>query len=240
MESLKGRRDSNDGVTVVTTIVDEKKAKAAKSLSTTALEKIRRRKSSSSSNEDSKDLSITEIHVLDQYVCQMIDFTESALKGEDKSEFVSLIEEAKRKSKDEEQVRQSVKQIIDKFEGKTEKQKIVVEHPSEEQISSGVFTEVSFAGSFNPTRPPIPSPRTKRKARKEQMLIEHKKNAKEALNELKLLKKQQQSESGLQCLDELCCQSENIAREQNQVDLDLSMRICLFSHSSFPVSTCMN
>jgi hypothetical protein len=98
------------------------------------------------------------------------------------------------------------------------------EPPSEEDLNRGVFTEVSFAGTFAPqklqqktsfsnsfkqaklvidnkpqevkenlpakSKPevpvnvPVPSPRLKKKARKELMLMEHKEKGKEALSKL--------------------------------------------------------
>ena len=320
---------------------------APKSLSSTAMDKIRNRRRKSEENscvistsierrkkndaniedlsiisghnpaEDSKDLSITEIDVLDQYISQMISLTEEALSedADKKEEFVSLIEEVKRNSKDEVEMRQSVKEIIRQIEesnnnnvnikspprhkklakqGSLKVNKIVEEEDiisssdkvrskktcedelSEDQISRGVFTEVSYAGSFSsskqfetqqqqPLKAPIPSPRTKRKARKEQMLLEHKMSGKEALNLLKSKTENNDNNrinsenirivespncdsqsnrslsstwqyldttnskglvindgdnqsvasksSGLQCLDELCCQSEKIQRD---------------------------
>jgi len=131
--------------------------------------------------------------------------------------------------------------------------------PSEEDLSRGVFTEVSFAGTFassqKPTpiqkqerskldapvslpidfEAPVPSPRLKRKARKEQMLKEHKETGREALS---LLVKNFQSnkyEDGNALLDDLChhgaevekdiCEErklfETMRKQTNKVRMDL-------------------
>ena len=113
--------------------------------------------------------------------------------------------------------------------------------PSEEEIQRGCFTEVSCAGnvttktSFSSSSSstaikevkrvdfaPIPSPRVKKKARKEQMLLEHKEKGHDALAMVMkhLTKPEDESpkppehstelataNDGLQCLDDLCSQS---------------------------------
>lgn len=133
--------------------------------------------------------------------------------------------------------------------------------PSDDDLSHGIFTEVSFAGSFSsgisivaePLKeetgekvtpetmmpvffsvraPPVPSPRTKRKARKELMLIEHKQNGREALELLKshsetcvprtdddeieeeLSYRPKSVQDGLECLEQLCSISRNIEEEE--------------------------
>ena len=112
--------------------------------------------------------------------------------------------------------------------------------PSEEEIQRGCFTEVSCAGNVTKTSSssssskaikevkrvdfaPIPSPRVKKKARKEQMLLEHKEKGHDALAmvmkhltkpEDECSKPEHSTETelatandGLQCLDDLCSQS---------------------------------
>ena len=168
---------------------------------------------------DSQDLSITEIDVLDQYVTQMMSFTNDTLSDVQtprasfsEDAFVSILEIHKKKSNDE-NVRQSVQDIINKIEKNSSekkekttsevkepsvparKKKAFTPDPSDDDLSQGVFTEVSFAGSFmgqgqtkkveEETKAPVPSPRTKRRARKEQMLLEHKQSGREALSLLK-------------------------------------------------------
>ena len=107
--------------------------------------------------------------------------------------------------------------------------------PSEEEISHGVFTEVSCAGNVTQKKidlvkshfenAPIPSPRVKKKARKEQMLLEHKEKGREALSlAMKQLKSEPTAETlaaiennnendGLQCLDDLCTQSRYVEED---------------------------
>ena len=161
-----------------------------------------------------------------------------------------------------------MQEIIDKIEGigsrppvkpeRTRKRERVTASPSDDDLSHGVFTEVTFAGSFGsgvsvavvPEAPeeadeggagpppplpakkaPIPSPRTKRRARKEQMLLEHKEKGVEALNILKsqsascvpngarspspspALKASASHQDGLECLEQLCSMSRGIERE---------------------------
>ena len=126
--------------------------------------------------------------------------------------------------------------------------------PSEEEISHGVFTEVSCAGNVTQKKidlvkshfenAPIPSPRVKKKARKEQMLLEHKEKGREALS---LVMKQLKSEptptetltalennnenDGLQCLDDLCTQSryveEDIKKHQQNNAATKSQASCV-------------
>ena len=88
--------------------------------------------------------------------------------------------------------------------------------PSEEDLQRGVFTEISCAGNvakaklsdqIHPsdlakkvpnlaTIPPVPSPRVKKRARKEQMLLEHKNKGHEALSQiLKQLKVKEPEEN---------------------------------------------
>jgi len=119
-------------------------------------------------------------------------------------------------------------------------QKLV--EPTEEDLQLGVFTEVSFAGTFasplerppsalprhNKSKPkdelnkssnassvaPIPSPRLKRKARKEKMLKEHKEAGKEAIS-LLVKKVQPKSEENVDVnvlLNDLCTHSIDVER----------------------------
>ena len=127
--------------------------------------------------------------------------------------------------------------------------------PSEEEIQRGCFTEVSCAGNVTKTSSssssstaikevkrvdfaPIPSPRVKKKARKEQMLLEHKEKGHDALAmvmkhltkpEDECSKPEHSTETelatandGLQCLDDLCSQSrfieENIKKQAKITD----------------------
>ena len=119
--------------------------------------------------------------------------------------------------------------------------------PSEEEIQRGCFTEVSCAGNVTKTSSsssssstaikevkrvdfaPIPSPRVKKKARKEQMLLEHKEKGHDALAMvMKHLTKPEDecsqpehstetelatANDGLQCLDDLCSQSRFIEED---------------------------
>ena len=121
--------------------------------------------------------------------------------------------------------------------------------PSEEEIQRGCFTEVSCAGNVTKTSSsssssskaikevkrvdfaPIPSPRVKKKARKEQMLLEHKEKGHDALAMVMkhLTKPEDECSSkpehstettelatandGLQCLDDLCSQSRFIEED---------------------------
>ncbi len=139
------------------------------------------------------------------------------------------------------------------------KKKAVTPDPTEDDLSHGVFTEVSFAGSFvsktssspapsiktrtptppppppPPSRPPIPSPRTKRKARKEQLLLEHKERGRQMLSDIiksrsagcvpsasagaaasELTRSSSSglsSTTGLDCLNELCTLSRTVERD---------------------------
>ena len=121
--------------------------------------------------------------------------------------------------------------------------------PSEEDLLKGVFTEVSCAGNVIKTKEeivkeafkPVPSPRVKRKARKEQMLLEHKEMGRHALSvaiqqlkqeppsttitngsdlqhQTSMIPKEEEDDDdddGLQCLDDLCTQSRHIEKELN-------------------------
>ena len=231
------------------------------------------------------DKSMTEIDVLDQCVSEMISFTTDALTTDTDADtlksgiFLNMLEH-QRTSTDDVDVRKSVQEIIDKIERneskppvkpeRTRKRERVTASPSDDDISHGVFTEVSFAGSFSsgmsvaapeapkeategevglppplPTKTsakkgngadiispkaPIPSPRTKRRARKEQMLLEHKEKGMEALSILKsqsassvpngvasspppALKAATSHHDGLECLEQLCSMSRGIERE---------------------------
>ena len=113
--------------------------------------------------------------------------------------------------------------------------------PSEEEINRGVFTEVSCSGNVKKqaistqqqslTLPPTPSPRVKKKARKEQMLLEHKEMGHHAislaLKQLKQVDKKSENHIpaelskedaiGIQCLNDLCSQTQFI-----QVDISRS------------------
>lgn len=114
--------------------------------------------------------------------------------------------------------------------------------PSEEDLSRGVFTEVSFAGTFAPSQKPIvkitptiqkqervdpeeirisstpdpvPSPRLKRKARKEQMLKEHKEAGREALSMLvKNVQPNKTNSADVNAmLDDLCKHGADVERD---------------------------
>ena len=185
------------------------------------------------------DKSMTEIDVLDQCVSEMMSFTTDALTTDTDTDtlksgmFLNMLEH-QRTSTDDDGVKNSVQEIIDKIEAieatrppvkpeRTRKRgRASAASPSDVDLSRGVFTEISFAGSFSsgaavPEAPnvateeaeeeeaaeeaepppplpakrgpaakaPIPSPRTKRRARKEQMLLEHKQKGREALSILK-------------------------------------------------------
>ena len=230
------------------------------------------------------DKSMTEIDVLDQCVSEMMSFTTDALTTATDTDsdtlksgvFLNLLEH-QRTETDDDDVRRSVQEIIDKIEGieqrppvkpeRTRKREKVTASPSDDDLSHGVFTEVSFAGSFSsgvsvvvPEAPkeaaevkvasppplpakrgnfgddvrpkaPIPSPRTKRRARKEQMLLEHKEKGREALSILKSqsascvpdsgapprppspVKASASHQDGLECLEQLCSMSRGIERE---------------------------
>lgn len=116
----------------------------------------------------------------------------------------------------------------------TKPQATVIEDkiPSEEEIQRGVVTQVSYAGNVKKFLQPIPSPRVKKKARKEQMLLEHKENGHQALSQLmKQLKQDHDSnqpksqnqaldaDDGIKCLDELCSQSQIIQQDINKQQL---------------------
>ena len=203
-----------------------------------------------------KDWSVTEVNILDQYVTDMISMTS--------------IPSNPPKNRDEEIIKRNVvidikcednvssqqksgsvcdinsNTVIPKSGSEKIKRKSLItviedKVPSEEEISNGVFTEVSYAGNcssavsqkkidlvkshFEST--PVPSPRVKKKARKEQMLLEHKEKGREALSlAMKQLKTstneivdhENEEDDGLQCLDDLCTQSryveEDIKKQQ--------------------------
>ena len=246
------------------------------------------------------DKSMTEIDVLDQCVSEMMSFTTDALTTDTDSDtlksgvFLNMLER-QRTSTEDDDVRKSVQQIIDKIESiesrppvkpeRTRKrERVLTASPSDDDLSHGVFTEVSFAGSFSsgisvaaPEAPkeategkvepppppppppplpaktsakkgprgddigpkaPIPSPRTKRRARKEQMLLEHKAQGREALSVLKSqsascvpngacsppssesavgIKSSASYQEGLECLEQLCSMSRGIERESGTI-----------------------
>lgn len=109
----------------------------------------------------------------------------------------------------------------------TKPQATVIEDkiPSEEEIQRGVFTQVSYAGNVKKFQP-IPSPRVKKKARKEHLLLEHKEKGHQALSmvmkQLKQVDSKEESkasneeEEGMKCLDELCSQSQIIQQDINK------------------------
>jgi len=183
---------------------------------------------------EQRDHSITEISVLDQYVDEMMGFANNALDvQEDQTEGAATGEEGEEVRQSVKELvhrieSQSPKEnkpvmpaaakemgviVVDASSPPSKirppprtKRKLATPDPSEDDLSRGVFTEVSFAGSFGssvgpssssssasagagssatlpaPGRPPIPSPRTKRRNRKEQILLEHKERGREALD----------------------------------------------------------
>ena len=173
-------------------------------LSQISMDKIQSWFSNPMMSIENKDLSVTEINILDQYVTDMISFSQGAL-SEIKSknhistanicvqDVVSLNEPIK---DDVEIVNHNEKSTNDgDVQNKCESIIIEDKTPSEEEIQKGVFTEVSCAGNVIKTNAkenefivkkaifkPVPSPRVKRKARKEQMLLEHKEKGHQALS----------------------------------------------------------
>ena len=132
----------------------------------------------------------------------------------------------------------SVQEIIKKiecgnFEDELQSSVIIASNPepSDDDLSRGCFTEVSCAGKVVVQKPnsleiigqtevlkpgcqdlqPVPSPRVKRKARKEKMLMEHKANGKEALSQLKKIEEKRLS--GLDDLNDLCAQSQLVRKD---------------------------
>ena len=216
-------------------------------------------------NSLDKDLSVTEISILDQYVTDMISFSQGALSEikSNKNEIsnsnisvqdvVSLVDVQRAKIQDVEDITDDPKADHDSKSAKCES--IIIEDckaPSEEDLSKGVFTEVSCAGNVVKTKEqeivkeafkPVPSPRVKRKARKEQMLLEHKEKGHQALSLVmkqlnnnniinvqdasadndckqtadKKCKQTDEDQDGLQCLEDLCVQSLQIEKELNGV-----------------------
>jgi hypothetical protein len=259
---------------------------------------------------DSKDFSLVEVDVLDQYVTDMLSFTKGALSEIDtprqstafqpnnihlksNEELLDLLNDVQHSEDASQCLKISVQDMISRIEADTtgkstpEQQQPTIltkTEPSltEEDLNRGVFTEVSFAGTFAsqkaqvknspvnssgvqqvklqidqqpknilnqvhkatleqvkvqpevPSIIPVPSPRLKKKARKEQMLLEHKEKGKEALS--KLVKNlhsvldgdQEQSDTncckqsdknsiddgGLSSLiDDLCAHSAGVARD---------------------------
>jgi hypothetical protein len=228
------------------------------------------------------DLSVTEISVLDQYVTDMISFTQGALPGIQTPRQSRITDTTVEDAKDI-SVHDMIS-IIESIEKVTIKETEVVQErptklvsitvledktPSEEDLQYGVFTEVSCAGHVkhdkselvkpdkskmfkqdkskmfkqdkksaavlkqaDPQRP-IPSPRVKKKARKDQMLQQHKEIGHEALSMvLKQFKDVEEDvpdktnnhlnnndEDGMECLDDLCSQSRHVQQEIAQSEL---------------------
>ena len=209
-----------------------------------------------------KDWSVTEVNILDQYVTDMISMTsippsskppknrdeeiikrnvvidikcsEDNVSSQQKSGSVCdinsntvILNSSENSTIKNQESKIKRKSLITVIEDKT---------PSEEEISNGVFTEVSYAGNVSQKKidlvkshfesTPVPSPRVKKKARKEQMLLEHKEKGREALSlAMKQLKTtndeidhENEEDDGLQCLDDLCTQSryveEDIKKQQ--------------------------
>ena len=261
---------------------------------------------------DSKDFSLVEVDVLDQYVTDMLSFTKGALSEIDtprqssafqpnnihlksNEELLDLLNDVHQSEDASQCLKISVQDMISRIEADTkskgtpqqqqqqeqqqqqQQQPIILTKteptPTEEDLNRGVFTEVSFAGTFAPQKAPVkmsplnstsvqqvklqidknpvalseqvkiqpevpsfgpvPSPRLKKKARKELMLLEHKEKGKEALS--KLVKnlhsvldgEQEQSDQNFkkQCdkdkidggldslIDDLCAHSAGVARD---------------------------
>jgi hypothetical protein len=217
---------------------------------------------------DSKDFSLMEVDVLDQYVTDMLSFTmdidtpRSSVHHEGKvhlksnEELLDLLNDVQQSEEASQCLKISVQDMISRIEAssdiKSSQQQLVIltkseEPPSEEDLNRGVFTEVSFAGTFAPqklqqktsfsnsfkqaklvidnkpqevkenlpakSKPevpvnvPVPSPRLKKKARKELMLMEHKEKGKEALS--KLVKTIQQPQD-----QEEQCQTKSIPNQK--------------------------
>ena len=243
---------------------------------------------------DKDHLSVTEISILDQYVTDMISFSQGAL-SELKSKHSSTSSNSKKSSGGNNNI--SVQDMVslmdpvvnstfeknqendcvgrrrplreedkneddsnnneddDSIANNSKCESIIIEDvktPSEEDLLKGVFTEVSCAGNVIKTKEeivkeafkPVPSPRVKRKARKEQMLLEHKEMGRQALSVVMQQLKQEpptnntitnngsdlqqhqtssmipkeeedDEDDGLQCLDDLCTQSRHIEKELN-------------------------
>ncbi len=222
-------------------------------ISNLSAEKIQSWLSNPASSMGQRDLSITEVDVLDQYVTDMISFTKGALPDI----------ETPRQSK----ANISVQDMVSKIEASTSFDDLTADanlardnvttptesmtvledkQPSEEDLHKGVFTEVSCssnlssmtkAKSLSPPpvarsqvvqkvtnveaalKRPIPSPRIKKKARKEAMLLEHKEKGREALSQvMRQMSEQDNSKNeevndGLVCLEDLCSQSRHVQEE---------------------------
>ena len=260
---------------------------------------------------DSKDFSLVEVDVLDQYVTDMLSFTKGALSEIDtprnsfhpsnihlksNEELLDLLNDVHQSEDASLCLKISVQDMISRIEADSktkqehrhsqQQQQQQQQHqpvimtqtenpPSEEDLNRGVFTEVSFAGTFAtqklpqklvansnnqtklvidnkrlevqqpvknvileqvktsqpeiPAHAPVPSPRLKKKARKEQMLQEHKEKGKEALSLLvkqiqhpaedeqqqqQQQKPQQEVDGGLNSLlDDLCAHSAGVVRD---------------------------
>jgi len=266
---------------------------------------------------DSKDFSLVEVDVLDQYVTDMLSFTRGALSEietprnsfhpsnihlKSNEELLDLLNDVHQSEDASLCLKISVQDMISRIEADSktnqeprpsqqqpqqpqQQQPVFMTKtenpPSEEDLNRGVFTEVSFAGTFAtqklpqkpivnsnnqaklvidnkrqevqhqpiknvileqvktvqpeiPAHAPVPSPRLKKKARKEQMLQEHKEKGKEALSLLvkqiqhptedeqqqQQQQRQQQQKSQLEVdgglnslLDDLCAHSAGVVRD---------------------------
>ncbi len=215
-------------------------------------------------NASMRFLSVTEIDVLDQCVNDMMGSLSKDVATPRNSwtpssqELVKLIKERENEDNSQMTIDESSSTVMPPPRSK--KKHFILStaptpDPTEEDLSRGVFTEVSFAGSFvsqslasspapslvstatvpppPPTenselsmkKPPIPSPRTKRKARKEQLLLEHKAMGKKTITDI--LKSRSSSSvpdklssssgnsyrNGLDCLDDLCTMSRKVERD---------------------------
>ena len=203
-----------------------------------------------------KDWSVTEVNILDQYVTDMISMTSippSSKPPKNRDEEIikrNVVIDIKCEDSGQQKsvcdinsntvILKSSENSIKNQESKIKRKSLITviedKTPSEEEISNGVFTEVSYAGNVSQKKidlvkshfesTPVPSPRVKKKARKEQMLLEHKEKGREALSlAMKQLKTtndeidhENEEDDGLQCLDDLCTQSryveEDIKKQQ--------------------------
>ncbi len=219
-----------------------------------------------------KDLSITEI---DQYVTDMISFTKDVLVDVEtpRNSFADLVKDDNVRQSVQDIINKiekatkegnqcsgsrvskkmspslSTQDVVHNMDERKHEQKSTASMDlSEDDLNHGVFTEVSYAGSFevpkrSQKKPPMPSPRTKRKARKEQLLMEHKQQGRDVLMKAKDMNKNSKTDnssapelecssktwdssgpteakpplnrsaSGLDCLDELCSLSRDIERD---------------------------
>ena len=107
---------------------------------------------------DSKDFSLIEVDVLDQYVTDMLSFTKGALSDVNTPRHslqTCEISGDESKEPEEEGSKVSVQDMISRIEGKENKTIVVTSSdgpPSDEDLNRGVFTEVSFAGTFAPLK----------------------------------------------------------------------------------------